>query len=310
MTRPSGLLVPLDERHAVLAQDLHGDAGEWRARLDRKDEDVAAPVGVFLHQQANVGDENEATIAHVADRPFLHRIPFSRAHEKEAALAPAVGRHLEMTGEVEGGIVRPKFVLDIDRLMLERDPRNVFLVELAKEFRVLETAVGLRDEMIDLVRGDAGDFVFDLGDGARFDREFALAVERENSALALNLDFARQSGHGDDRVIGLRQRKTADGFDAFIDANVEAAFLLDAEFEGVGLRLFVLGRNDSDGDRPGVLQDFVGHFARTLPAARSLGRGGFRRIFVARLPRHFHSGDSSALVAASSSSAAAFFGRR
>src|SRR6266576_7045048 len=101
-----------------------------------------------------------------------------------------------MTGEVEGGIVRPKLVLEIDRLMLERDPRNVFLVEVAEEFRVLEAAVGLRDEMIDLVGSDAGDFVFDLAPAARFDRELTLAMEREDSAVALDLDFARQSGHG------------------------------------------------------------------------------------------------------------------
>ena len=131
--------MPLASATPFLPRICTVDAGERRARLDRKDENVAAPVSIFLHQHADVGDENETTIAYVAVRPFLDRIPLSRAHEKQAALAPAVRRHLEMTGKIEGGIVRPKFVLEIDRLMLERDPRNVFLVELTEEFRVFET---------------------------------------------------------------------------------------------------------------------------------------------------------------------------
>ena len=163
-TRPSAPLVPLASGIAVLAEDLHRDAGEWLALFDRKDKDVAGAVSVLLHQHADIGDENETTIAYVAIRPFLHRIPLSRANEKQAALASAVSWQPKMTGEIEGGIVRLKFVLEIDRLMLERDPRNVFLVELTEKFRVFEIAVGLGDEMIDLVRGDAGDFVFDLGD--------------------------------------------------------------------------------------------------------------------------------------------------
>ena len=68
----------------------------------------------------------------VAIRFLLDRVPFSRRDEKEAALAPAVRRLLEMTGEIEGGIVRLKFVLKIDRLMFARDPRNVVLVELTR----------------------------------------------------------------------------------------------------------------------------------------------------------------------------------
>ena len=203
LTRPSALLVPLARGDAVLAQDFHRDAGERRARLDREEENIAAPVGVLLYQHAEVGDENEAAIAHVAHR-FFFTGSHSRARtKKETALAPAIGRQLEMTGEIEGGIVGPKLVLEIDRLMLDRDARDVFLVELAKEFRVLETAVGLRDEMVDLVRSDAGDLVFDDADAARLDRELALAAERENAAAALDLDFARQSWDRDDRVIGL-----------------------------------------------------------------------------------------------------------
>ena len=47
------------------------------------------------------------------------------------------------------------------------------------------------------------------------------------------------------------------------------------------LCLFVLGRNNGDGDRFRVFQNFVVHFARALPVARRLARTGFRRILVA-----------------------------
>ena len=75
--------------------------------------------------------------------------------------------------------------------------------KLAEEFRVLEIRPWSGNEMIDLGRRDAGDFILDLADAARPDRELALAAEREHSAVALDFDFLRQSGHSDDRVIGL-----------------------------------------------------------------------------------------------------------
>ena len=113
-----------------------------------------------------------------------------RANEKEAAFAPAVGRHLEMTGEVKGGIVRLPFVLERDRLVLPGNARNIVLVEGGVlEFRRLEFALCLANQVIDLGGENAIDLKLDHGHAARSDGEFAFAAESEQTAVALDFDF-------------------------------------------------------------------------------------------------------------------------
>src|SRR5207237_3570623 len=118
---------------------------------------------------------------------FRDGIPAARLDEEEAALTSAVRGLLQVLGRIERGIIRLPFVLQADRLILAREPRNVVLVERAVfEFRRLEFALGLADEMVDLVREDAIDFELDHRDAARTDREFALAAQGEEPAVTLD----------------------------------------------------------------------------------------------------------------------------
>ena len=77
-----------------------------------------------------------------------------------------------MLGKIECRIVRFPFVLERDALPLGRDPRNVFLVEVIRNFkeRMLEFPFGLTDQMIDLGGGDASDFEFNRAQPAGADR--------------------------------------------------------------------------------------------------------------------------------------------
>ena len=123
--------------------------------------------------------------------------------KEETALASAVGRFAQMLGEIERRIVRFPFVLERDGLMLERDARNVFLVEEigVVEMRMLEFSFGLADEMIDLRRGNTRNLIFDRAQSAGTDRQLSFAAEREQSALAFDLHFARQRRDGDNSVV-------------------------------------------------------------------------------------------------------------
>ena len=56
-----------------------------------------------------------------------------------------------MAGEIKGGVVRFKGVGDVERLMFDANARDIFLIEFAEEFRILESAVRLSDEVVDLV---------------------------------------------------------------------------------------------------------------------------------------------------------------
>src|SRR5947207_1373708 len=75
----------------------------------------------------------------------LDRVPAARRQEKEPALAPAVDWFAKMLGKIERGIVRFPFVFQGDRLVLEGNARNVFLIENSRILkpRMLEFSLGL-----------------------------------------------------------------------------------------------------------------------------------------------------------------------
>ena len=171
-----------------------------------------------------------------------------------------------MTREIEGGEVGFEFVLQIDRLLFDDEARDVFFIEAIAKLGLIETAFGLRDEVIDLARGDASDVILDGGDAARFDRELAFAVERENAAAALDFDFARQLGNVDHVLVGGTERKTTGRLHAFIDANEELAVVLDRKLESMRRRLLVLRWNERELDRLRALQHFVVNLRWTAPA--------------------------------------------
>ena len=108
-----------------------------------------------------------------------------------------------MLGKLERRIVCFPFVLERDALLLERDARNVFLVEDFGnvKVRMLESSLGLADQMIDLRRGDTRNLVFDCAESAGADRQLSFAIERKQTALAFDLDFARQRRDVDDGVV-------------------------------------------------------------------------------------------------------------
>ena len=193
------------QRHAVPAEQLDHDSADRLARLDRDNEDIAAAVGVLLHQHPQIRDEHETAYRGVRNGAFLLRIPAAALQEKQTALAAAVGRLREMTREVEGRVVRLPAIGHGDELLLAGDARDVRLVERTiSNLRRLEPAFSLADEMVDLVGPHAVDLEFDQGHATGADREFAFAAEREDAPFALDRDLARQLGGGDDLRVILR----------------------------------------------------------------------------------------------------------
>ena len=159
------------DRDAIAAEDVDGHAGQRQTGLDRDHENIAGLVSVFLHQQSEVADENEPRRRDAFDEFFRDWVPRARLQEEQAALAAAVRGFLEILREIERGIVRLPFVLERDRLVFARDPRNVVLVERrVLEFRRLEFALRLADEMVDLRGENAIDLELDHGHAAGPDR--------------------------------------------------------------------------------------------------------------------------------------------
>src|SRR6478752_2407998 len=108
-----------------------------------------------------------------------------------------------MLGKLERRIVCFPFVLERDALLLERDAGNVLLVEelgVAK-MRMLESSLGLAYQMIDLRRGNTRNLVLDCAESAGTDRQLSFAIERKQTALSFDLDFARQRRDVDDRIV-------------------------------------------------------------------------------------------------------------
>ena len=172
-----------------------------------------------------------------------------------------------MFGKLECRVVCFPFVLERDALLLERDAGNVFLVEelgVAK-MRMLESSLGLADQMIDLRRGDTRDLVFDCAQSARADRQLSFAIERKQPALAFDLDFARQRRDGDDSVVIFAQRKTAKRLHAFVHADVKLAIAFNAHSKRMlpTQRLFGLHRRECHWTCS--VENVIGNVGRTFP---------------------------------------------
>ena len=131
--------------------------------MNRHQKNIATAIRTFLGQDADVGNEKEAGLPYRGNYLALDRVPAARRQEKEAALAPTINRFAQMLGKIERGIVRFPFVFQSDRLVLEGNARDVFLIEDSRVLkpRMLKFALGLANEMVDLIGGDARDFIFD-----------------------------------------------------------------------------------------------------------------------------------------------------
>ena len=151
------------DRHAVLAQNFHGRAVDRLTTFDRHQKNIAAAVGVFLRQNSDVGNKQKSAVPGRPDRFLFRWVPAARSQEKQAALAPAICRFAKVLREIERRVIGLPFVFHRDRLLLNRDPRDVFLVKIQRraELRVLELAFGLANEMVDLGCGNARNFEFD-----------------------------------------------------------------------------------------------------------------------------------------------------
>ena len=151
--------------------------------------------------------------------------------------------------------------------MLDCDSRNVFFVEQARfvKLRVLEFASRLADEVIDLGSCNASDFVLDRRQAARADRQFPFSAQREQSALALDLHFARKLRHRHDCVVIFGERIIAERAHAFGDANVKLAISFDPHSKRMLSILRFFRRDGCEFDRLGLLEHIVWHVGRALP---------------------------------------------
>ena len=133
------------------------------------------------------------------------------------------------------------------------------------KFRVLEFALALANEVIDLGGSNARDFEFDRRQSAGTDRQFPFAAQREQAALTFDLHFARQLRHGDDRVVVFRQPVIARRTHAFCDADVKLALRFDPYLKAVLSILRLFRGHNSKFDSFGLIEDIVRHLGRTLP---------------------------------------------
>src|SRR6516165_11821032 len=237
------------EWDAVLPKKIDNHVRERLAFFDRHQKDVVTAVGTFLGQNADVGNENETRITD-PDRLLLDWVPTVRGQEKEAAFASAIGRFAKMFGEIERGVIRFPFVLHRDALPFGRDAGDVFVVEVIRVLkkRIFKFSFGLTDEVIDLGCCDPANLEFDRAQCARTDRQFLLAIDGQDAALAFDLQFARQRWHVDDRVVIFAQRIIAKRANAFFYSNVKLAVGFNADTKGVLSILHFLRRKRHKSD--------------------------------------------------------------
>src|SRR5204862_4470450 len=83
------------------------------------------------------------------DRFLFDRIPAPGGQKEKTSLAPAVRWLAKVLREIERRVIRLPFVFHRDRLLLNRDARDVLFVEIQRrpELRVFEFPFGLANEV-------------------------------------------------------------------------------------------------------------------------------------------------------------------
>ena len=149
------------------------------------------------------------------------------------------------------------------------EPGQVLDVEALVKGRGLKITLGEGHQMVDLPRRHSREGDAQMLGRTGFDRDLALAIERQHSALALDFHLLGKLRDGGDFQRRLGQAKTSQCFDARRDPQKQIAGLFGHELETVALRhrsRFVLFRlHGSQFHRLRQFQHFVGHLARLLP---------------------------------------------
>src|SRR4029077_7577937 len=133
------------------------------------------------------------------------------------------------------------------------------------KFWVLEFTLGLADKVIDLAGSNARYFELDRRQSARTDRQFPVAVQRQQTDLTFDLHFAWKLRYCHDRVVVFRQAIIAGSAYSFRDANVKLTLRFELYLESMLFVLRLFRRHNREFDSLGLLEDIVRHIGRTFP---------------------------------------------
>ena len=200
--------------HAVLAQDVHPRAGNRLAAVDGLDEEVVGAVGIVLHQDAQVGDQDQALVA-LARGPLLLRVPTLDAEEEQTAVHARIG--LQIPREIKGDILRFSRLLAPELPDFGEAFGDVVLVELViGEIGARDVAARLAHQVVDLVGQHTAELEPHGLEVPGVHGKLLLAAQAQDRAVVHDAELPRNFGHAADGLEFLGQEIAAEGLDAFV----------------------------------------------------------------------------------------------
>ncbi len=237
---PVGVGRRVGHRQAVAPQHLDLDAARRLPGGEVHHVEVAAAIGVLLGQEAEVGDQHE-TIVLGLEVVLIHRVPGRGPQEEQTAARRCT---TDVLREIERGVL----VLAGRRLgqrqyLAEALGDVLWRKAVTLKDRLLEAALGLRDEVIHLAWQHPHQIDVNGVELAGDQRDLLLAGQAEHRAAALD---AQHRGKGRDPLglrEGLHERIATEGLDAALDPDQEPAVDRRAKAEVEDPRRFLLGRH-------------------------------------------------------------------
>ena len=243
----------LRDELAVLREHSDCHRVERLALAHALHEHIARVIFVHLRDDAEIGDEDEATMPCTLDlaplrdqrisvigflithRPRLHAFDDEEEHAPRLVEIGAVftrERGAEIERRERGLILVAHGHFD----HFAMEVREVLLVHHVAELRLLELALIEAREVVHLARRHAPQRDAHVLHAARFHREFALAIQCEHAALAEHFDFLRELWHDDIGRVCAAQNEATERRRAALHLHQELAGLFVHKLEAVPRR--------------------------------------------------------------------------
>ena len=262
---PLGIGRGRPDRQPVLAEELHLGARYGGAGRDRVHENVLAPVGVGLDQEAQIRDQRHAPVR-PADHALRCRVPPLDLHEEHAAPC-------EERVEIQG---REDLLARVGGVQLDDaggQRRQVVRVErvLVPEPGIPDVATRLARQVVEGVRQELLDVHPDGRHAAPGEREQAVSGERQQSPVLGDSGLPGVQRGAHHRVVARCEHEIPGRRQARRDAQVDEAAGRGIERDALRHGGVALGEIHRERQRLGLCEHLRRGLAGGAPAVAAVG---------------------------------------
>ncbi len=290
-----------EERQAVLADHFHFRATYRQAGGDGLHEHILRAIQRALDEEPEVGHQQETEVFALGRLDLVFALAVARISVPRFAFTVlgvrfrlglfllgraaiefrVVALHAQQEDAALVGTILGQVIAQVQRLvmhlaLLQSRQRHLSFeafgeivhADAAVELRLVEIALRLRHQVLQLPRQEAAHFHLHARNVAHHDGDFLFTGKRQQRALAHDVELRRERRHLHHLLHALGQRIAPEGFQPALDLHVEVAADRGLVAEHVGFAVLALAGDVLDVEFLRFLQDVFGDLVFAAPAIR------------------------------------------